>query len=237
MIFLFIFVLSLIPMIKNKIIFNKFASSTWLGINVASTMNSLKNKQCLYQIINIDEYEKYKKKYNREINFPTARAKSGHAHRNSVSQIVLSDRCLKLALIEIGNNPIQYIKGRFIAAFVSHSKFAFEYIYHNPINFSLNQLKIFLDENLLLKRIKQLSIFSLMIFFYLYFIIKFFVKNKDSKPQKLIFIIFLFCNFVGHAFNGYEQERFMYQFTIIYIIFLLEIFEKLNSKKIIKINF
>ena len=86
-------------MIKNKIIFNKFSTSTWLGINIASTMTNLDDKQCLYQIIYPDYYEEYKNKYSREIEHPVARI-SKNGLRNSVSQILLSDKCLENLLIK-----------------------------------------------------------------------------------------------------------------------------------------
>ena len=99
-----------------------------------SSMTNLDDKQCLYQIIYPDYYEEYKNKYSREIEHPVARI-SKNGLRNSVSQILLSDKCLEKSIDQIKKTPDHYIKGRIVAFIVSHSKFAFEYIYLSPINF------------------------------------------------------------------------------------------------------
>ena len=233
--FILIFLVSLSPSIKNKIIFNKFSSSTWLGINLSSTLNSMKTfnrggveRQCLYQIIYPDYYETYKKEYKRDINHPIARSNSGKAYRNSVSQIILSDKCLKISIDQIKKTPIDYLKGRFLATIVSHSKFGFEYLYLSPINFSFYDIKVFLDKNILAKRIKQIIIILYMILFYIFILKKILNKNKFQKSLLIIFIIYLFCNTISHLFNGYEQERFMYQFMIMHLIFISSQLQKLN---------
>ena len=233
--FLLIFFISISPLIKNKIVFNKFSSSTWLGLNLSSTMGDVGDKMCNYQVIYTDHYEVYNKKYNRKIIHPVAREKSGHAYRNSVSQIILDDKCLKLAINKIKEVPLEYAKRRVISFFVSHSKFGFEYIYLTPLNFKFNDLKNFMDENHLIKRIKQFSFILYMLFFYVFFLRKIVNKNDFQKPSLLIIFIYLFCNLVSHLFNGYEQERFMYQFLILHIIFIsnfiLNLNEKINEKK------
>ena len=222
--FFLVFLISISPMIKNKIIFNKFSNSTWLGINLASTLNNLDDKMCSYQIIYPDSYEKYKLKYNREINHPVARIQSGHAYRNSVSQIILSDICLSKSLKKIKETPLKYLEGRFVAAIVSHTKFAFEHIYMRPQNFNFNNY--FYNEGYL-KIFKQLLIISYMIFFYYYFINKCFKQNENRKEFILIFLTYIFCNIVSHLFNGYEHERFMYQFHILHVILICDIFSKI----------
>jgi len=215
--FVLMLLICLSPLIKNKIIFNKFSNSTWMGINLASTLNNLDDTQCLYQIIYPDSYEAYKLKYNREINHPIARAKSGHAYRNSVSQIIFSDKCLSKSLKQIKKTPIEYLKGRFIATLVSHSKFGFEYIYLRPQNFNFNN---FFYDKKSIKITKQLLIIIYMIIFYLYLTRKIFTINKYRAEYILIFSTYIFCNLISHLFNGYEQERFMYQFQILHIIFV-----------------
>ncbi len=229
--FFICFILSISPMIKNKIIFNKFSTSTWLGINIASTMTNLDDKQCLYQIIYPDYYEEYKNKYSREIEHPVARI-SKNGLRNSVSQILLSDKCLEKSIDQIKKTPDHYIKGRIVAFIVSHSKFAFEYIYLSPINFNFRFLKEFLDNNQKTKRIKQTLIIIYMILFYYFFIKKIFLHKKYySDFYGLIFFIYLFCILISHLFNGYEQERMMYQFQILHIIFISNIFKLILSRK------
>ena len=215
--FLIIFLISLFPLIKNKIIFNKFSNSTWLGINLASTLNNLDDAQCLYQIIYPDSYELYRLKYKREINHPVARANSGYAHRNSVSQILFSDTCLSKSLQQIKKTPIEYLKGRIVATVVSHSKFGFEYIYLRPQNFNFND---FFYDKKFLKTTKQSIILIYMLFFYLFLTRKIFIKNNHRAEIILIFSTYVFCNLISHLFNGYEQERFMYQFQILHVIFV-----------------
>ena len=106
----------------------------------------------------------YKLKYNRKINHPVARIQSGHAYRNSVSQIILSDNCLSKSLKQIKKTPLKYLEGRFVAAIVSHTKFAYEYIYLKPQNFNFND---FFYDKRSLKILKQLLIISYMIFFFI----------------------------------------------------------------------
>jgi predicted neutral ceramidase superfamily lipid hydrolase len=92
-----------------------------------------------------------------------------------------------------------------------------------------------MDENHLIKRIKQFSFILYMLFFYVFFLRKIVNKNDFQKSSLLIIFIYLFCNLVSHLFNGYEQERFMYQFLILHIIFIsnfiLNLNEKINEKK------
>tara|TARA_B100000989_G_scaffold293501_1_gene271007 strand:- start:665 stop:1990 length:1326 start_codon:yes stop_codon:yes gene_type:complete len=218
--FMIIFFISLSPLIKNKIIFNKFSNSTWLGINLASTLNNLDDAQCLYQIIYPDSYESYRLNYNREIHHPIARANSGYAYRNSVTQIFFSDTCLSKSLQQIKKTPIEYIKGRFIATVVSHSKFGFEYIYLRPQNFSFNN---FFYDKKFLKITKQFIIIIYMLLFYIFLTKKIFTKNNYRAEFILILSTYIFCNLISHLFNGYEQERFMYQFQILHVIFIAKI--------------
>ncbi len=218
--FAIMFLVSISPMIKNKIIFNKFSNSTWIGINLASTMNNIDEKMCLYQIKYPDHYSVYQNKYNREVNHPVARASSGFGHRNSVSQILLSDLCLSLFIEQLKKTPFEYIKGRAVATVISHSKFSFEYLYLSPENFRFHNLKNFLDENIFLKRIKQLILLIYMLVFYYFFINKIIFKKKYYNEFLLIFSVYLFCNIVSHLSNGYEHERFMYQFHVLHVIFM-----------------
>ena len=75
-----------------------------------------------------------------------------------------------------------------------------------------------------LKRIKQTLIIIYMILFYYFFIKKIFLHKKHySDFYGLIFFIYLFCILISHLFNGYEQERMMYQFQILHIIFISNI--------------
>jgi len=227
--FSIILIISTLPLIKNKIIFNKFSNSTWIGINLASTLNNaLDDPWCLYQVIYpYDIYEEYKLKYNREINHPVARLKSGHAYRNSVSYIIFSDKCLSKSLKQIKDTPFKYLKGRFIAALVSHSKFGFEYIYFNPKNFNFNN---FFDDKKYFKIIKQISVTIYMMIFYYFLISKSLKKNIYRKEYVLIFLTYIFCNIISHLFNGYEHERFMYQFHILHVVVIGNLIFSLNEK-------
>lgn len=226
--FLIILMICVSPLIKNKIIFNKLSNSTWIGMNLASTLNNLNDAECLYQIVYPDIYDEYKLEYNREINHPVARAKSGHAYRNSVSQIIFSDRCLSKSLQQIKETPLEYLKGRFIATIVSHSKFGFEYIYFSPKNINLNN---FFDDKKYLKILKQISILIYMLIFYYFLVGKSLKQNIYQKEYFLIFSTYIFCNTVSHLFNGYEHERFMYQFHILHVVFISNLIFSFNEKK------
>ena len=228
--FILIFFLSISPLIKNKIVFNKFTTSTWMGVNLASTLNNLEQTQCLYQIIYPRVfYDTYKKKYKRDITHPVARYP--HGFRNSVTQIILNDICLELSIQNIKNNPLYYLKGRIIAGFVSHSKLGFEYIYLSPHNFQTIKLKNFLDRNYFVKKIKQLVILLYMFIFYFFYIKKITKKNELQDPTILIGCIYIFCNLVSHMLNGYEHERFMYQFHILHVLFFSHLISKFYEKK------
>ncbi len=226
--FLIVFILSITPLIKNKIIFNKFSNSTWIGINLASTLNNLDDARCLYQIIYPDNYNEYEQKYNRKINHPVARANSGHAYRNSVSQIILSDICLSKSLKQIKNTPLEFLKGRFIATLVSHSKFAFEYIYLGPQNLKISN---FFNNKKYLKILKQVLMIIYMVCFYYFLINNSLKKNKFKNEFILIFSTYIFCNTVSHLFNGYEHERFMYQFHILHVVFIANLISKFYENK------
>ena len=254
--FFFIFIiLSLIPYIKNKVIFNIFSAGSWTGIQLAlatyptneCTLHhyqsiaginfketkdfSIYDSDVLYNKKVVDqEIELYSKIFNRSIKAESAI--SYQAMNNNVGLIYRSKKCLQISLSEIINNPQRYInriKNFFLS---SHSKFAFEHDIR-PINWKLNFIE---NEKLKpYKKIKQFILLIYMVIFYLMLLHSIFKKNGLISPNVAFFILSFNTYIVGvsHFMAGYEAERMMYTMFVGHVLFISIIIKKLfnNEKK------
>lgn len=255
LIFFIFIILSLIPYIKNKVIFNIFSAGSWTGIQLAlATYPTIECSLHTYQSIaginfkktkNFSKYdsdiisnkkivdqeiELYKKNFNR--NIVVESATSYKAMNNNIGLIYRSKKCLQLSLSKISNDPLQYInriKNFFLS---SHSKFAFEHEI-KPFNWKLNFIE---NEKLKpYKKIKQFFLLIYMAIFYLTLTHSIFKKNS-FLPANIAFFLLSFNAYVvgvSHFMAGYEAERMMYTMFIGHVVFLSIIIKKsfINEKK------
>ena len=130
-VFSLIFIISLSPMIKNKIIFGVLTPSSKSGHDFGTVFYDWQ-EYCGHPITDKDHStKKYFEKYNKHFDHPAlVGEKSGF---NNIGIIVLGENCLKMTLNRIFDEPFIYIEGRARAFLASHGKFAFDYMHPNPI--------------------------------------------------------------------------------------------------------
>ena len=240
-IFLIILLISFIPHIKNKIVFNIFSAGSWTGIQLNMAANpssecgmmgysmSTPERKVLNKKVIDKEMELYKKKFNRDIKNRAA-VELNESNLNNVGIIYRSSYCLKKSINFIRNNPDIYLKRITMFLLASHSKFAFEHDL-NPKNWNIN----FNNNNFLkdYKRVKQLILLIYMAILYL-FLIKIFFNKQSFLNKPIIMFILLFNLYVvgvSHLMAGYEAERMMYTLFFNHIFFIAYILEYYFGKK------
>ena len=81
-----------------------------------------------------------------------------------------------------------------------------------------------------LKYFMGLILIIYMLIVYLFVIYKFLLSKEEDFIKKsllCIFILYFYLVFVGHFFNGWEQERFLYTGFVLQIIFIIFLIKKL----------
>jgi hypothetical protein len=237
-IILFLFIgISIIPMIKNKIVFNIFSAGSWSGIQVGMTVHDHEAICAVgaYQIggqTNRKTVEREEKNYrilfNRNLNNKYV---SGYkAQNNNVGLIYRSKKCLEWSINKIHQDPIAHLKRISNFFFASHSKFSFEHDL-KPNNWTWN----FRDNSKLvkIKIYKQLLLLVYMLILY-FFLIKQIFLGSNKNPEKYFFAIIFFLNVylvgVSHFFAGVEAERMMHTLFVNHCLFLGYILSYLRKK-------
>ena len=238
-IFILILFLSLIPFIKNKLIFNSFTVGSWAGHQLSTTFLDWKDKCDLLNPSQINSKEgindlkMYEKIYKRTFSHPSLIGES--SRYNFVGIIYSSQECLKITMKRVFNNPEEYLIGRINAFLASHGKFAFDFMYPKPLGWD-NYYK-YLDnlyENKNYKLIRQGLIFIYMMSVYIFFCFIIFLSNEKDHIKKsylTIFAIYTYILVVGHLATGHEQSRMMYSGFIIHLLFYANIIKKIFYEK------
>lgn len=232
--FLLVFIVSLLPSLKNKIVFDTFILSSKSGQDFGTVFYDWEN-YCGHPIKDKEKFiKKYKVNYSRDFNHPSLIGDISHF--NNLGLIVLGEECFKKTLNRIKNEPLYYVKGRFLAFLASHGKFGFDYVYPNPEGWDkyYKGLKE-VYENKNYKLVRQLVVFALMLMIYSTLCYVTFSKSyKKIKPGLLLTgLFYTYLISVGTLAGGTEQERIMYTGFFINIIFfatLLDILRKGNLK-------
>ncbi|MFL2902775.1 MAG: hypothetical protein ACJZ4W_03510 [Candidatus Pelagibacter sp.] len=229
-----VFIVSLLPSLKNKIVFDTFILSSKSGQDFGTVFYDWEN-YCGHPIKDKEKFiKKYKVNYSRDFNHPSLIGDISHF--NNLGLIVLGEECFKKTLNRIKNEPLYYVKGRFLAFLASHGKFGFDYVYPNPEGWDkyYKGLKE-VYENKNYKLVRQLVVFALMLMIYSTLCYVTFSKSyKKIKPGLLLTgLFYTYLISVGTLAGGTEQERIMYTGFFINIIFfatLLDILRKGNLK-------
>lgn len=236
--FLFLFI-TLLPNIKNKIIYqNNFNS--FLGFNLAISVNNLIDlPECTLGTMpqNFKKFEdiainKINNKFNINLKHPSIYGIQ--SKKNSISMLYLSEYCTEKVVNFIINNPLVYIKRVFTEAVSIHGQFIIDlgnYI-DSPIGWgSIKKITLKIDKTNSLKIIRQLISFAIMIFFYFYLIL-ILIKGKNILDKKFILILLLkyfYILSIGIFFSKYEGTRFIYGEYILILVFFLYFFAKNHS--------
>ena len=241
-IFSLFFVISIIPMIKNKLIFGFFSNGSLVGLNLTQTIPS-KSKahfididnnvnNCTFDINERDEYNYFIqfKKNKDDYNHPSL--VGNLSGKNNLGGIYKSKECIKVFFSYITENPFQWFASRFYNLLHSHGKPAIDHGFA-PINWDKTKLQSFvkfMKSNDYLKYFMGLILIIYMLIVYLFVIYKFLLSKEEDFIKKsllCIFILYSYLVFVGHFFNGWEQERFLYTGFVLQIIFIIFLIKKL----------
>ena len=227
-VFSLIFIISLSPMIKNKIIFGVLTPSSKSGQDFGTVFYDWRD-YCGDPQKEMGIYKKkYFEEYNNTFDHPSlVGEKSGY---NNLGIIVLGKNCFKVTLKRIIQNPLLYLEDRGKAFLASHGKFAFDYVYPNPIGWKKYYENVSnLYKNKKVKLSRQAIIFTIMMYIYftiLHFI--FFSKNNNELKKGLLVssIPYIYLLSVGTLGAANEQERILYTGFVVYILFFIILLRK-----------
>lgn len=229
--FIFFFSISLIPNLKNFIIFNT-SSSAFLGYNLAMHWQ-VPNCGLSPSPIREGDEERYRSKFNSNIkNHPSY---AGPLSKyNNIGMIYRSKRCKTMALNFIKKNPLAYIKIVATEFMSFHGQWIIDFaIIEHPKNWEkIYKITKEIQNQNNLKLTRQIINIFFIFFIYLYFFKKVFFSNiKNNKKYSILmtFILYAYIVAVGTIISKYEGVRFMYAGYLIIVLFLVELF---SSKKI-----
>ena len=236
--FLFLFI-TLLPSIKNKIIYQSSLNS-FFGLNLAITVNGLIHlPECAIGTIpqNTKKFEdiainKINNKFNFNLKHPSIYGLK--SKKNSIGMIYLSEHCAKKVLNFIRNNPKAYAKRIATEVIVTHGQFIIDlgnYI-DSPIGWDLvKKITLKIDNTHTFKIIRQLTNFAVMSFLYICFIFIFIRKKNilDKKFISILFIMYFYILGVGIFISKYEGTRFIHAEYIFILVFALYFFSRNQS--------
>ena len=229
--FIIIFILGLFPMIKNKLIFDIFTASSKSGQDFGTVFYDWRD-YCGDPNKDMNFYQKkYVEEYKKTFDHPSL--VGDKSHYNNIGIIIIGKNCFKFTLKRIIQNPFIYIDGRFKAFLASHGKFAFDYVYPNPIGWKKYYQNVTnLYKNKKVKLTRQIIIFIIKMYIYytiLHFI--FFRKKNDKLKSGLLIscIPYIYLLGVGTFAAGTEQERILYTGFVVNILFLIILLKKNQS--------
>ena len=241
---LIIISLSLIPLIKNKIVFDVFTSSSKSGVDFSTIFpewldncvsSEINNDQEFITYNNIEKYFPYYEKiYLNEIKQISNELIVGNSSKhNNVAYFILGKKCQAHAISKIFDNPSYYVSDRFKTFLASHGKFGFDFMSAEPKNwnkyYGAFKQSYKISE---IKLTKQLIIFTLCMFIY-FILLKFvFFTKKNKSLRKAVFIIgliYFYLLAICTLGAGTEQERYLYTGFVINILFMIIILKKISK--------
>jgi len=231
--FIFFFTISLIPTLKNFIIFNTLSSS-FLGYTLAMHAGTIHGCAMSPSPLLEGDEQKYRNKLNSNIkNHPSFIGPL--SKYNNIGMIYRSKICKTEALNFIKKNSLTYIKTVSKEFMSFHGQWLVDFaIIEHPKNWE----KIYKITNKIqsqnnLKITRQIINFLFIFFIYFYFFKKVFFSNiKNNKKHSILmtFILYAYIVAVGTFFSKYEGVRFMYAGYLIVVLFLVEIFSSKKSR-------
>lgn len=232
LIFLVAIIISSLPSLKNKIVVNFAANSSWIGFAIIQVLKEwgINSGACNMDIEKNNLI--YQKKYiDNNINFANYHPSlvGPLSKWNNVGMIYRTKICLRDGINIILKNPINYlsiVKFNFIS---THGHYSFDHGIM-PKNWEKNFGFLHLVKrnkftNALKVRSLQLYYLIFYIFFMSYLILSILNIKKDNlKIEKAIsslFLIWLWMIILTHMFAGFEHERLRHIGHFLHGIFFL----------------
>ena len=234
-IFVLFFILGISPSIKNKIMFDVFANSSWTGLNAAQATGYDREKWPLCSF-NDDNLEKYNNDYknllsNKDyLNNKILNDKS----YNDLGYIFKSVNCNIESKEHLILNFYEITKQKVKRFFSVHAHLSFDFAFkpnHWKDSFSILEK---LNHNNLFKITIFLFFFINYIFYVFTITIFLYKKNKNFLNNFLIinFILYSYLLFVSFYGSTWEQERMRYTgYSFIFISVSLIIKKVFATKK------
>jgi len=231
-IFTLIFIISLTPMIKNKLIFGVLVTSSKSGHDFGTVFYDWRN-HCADPEKEMKIYEKkYYEEYKRSFTHPSLVGEK--SRYNNLGIILIGKECFNITLKKIIKNPLIYFDGRFRAFLASHGKFAFDYVYPNPNGWKKyyeNISNLYKDKKIKLSR--QIIVFAIKMYIYftiLHFIFFRKINNKLKNGLLVSSIPYIYLLGVGTLAAGTEQERILYTGFVVNILFFIILLRKIKFR-------
>ena len=233
LLFTFFFILASSPAIKNKILFNIFANSSWTGLNAAqSTGYDRQNwPLCSFSNENIEKHNLSYKKMLGEKNYLNQKILNDKSF-NDLGYIYKSKKCSNVSKQFIISNFIDISKQKFQRFLSVHGHLSIDFAF-KPLNWKIvfYQLEVLNYNNLF----KIIVFIFFLTNYVLYFLI---LCNVIKKVDKNYIDYFIIINFILYSYlllvsfygSTWEQERMRYSgYSFIFISSAL-IFKKFLLK-------
>ena len=231
-IFIIFIFLSMSLSIKNKIEFNLFANSSWIGLQLMQVMAAYHqhHKLCTFDLREIKDSELQFIKHNPSFDASHPSLIGVYSRFNNVGLIYRTKECLKLSLDLIYQEPIKFLKTVKFNFISTHGHFSFDHTGWEPRNW-YKYFNFFteLKKNHITNKIKVRTLQLYYLFMYTFFgllLIKnlFNISNNNKNYQKAlsgIFLIYLWLIFSIHFGAGFEQERMRHTGHFLHILFFI----------------
>lgn len=239
-------ILSISLSIKNKIHFNMFANSTWVGMQLYTVLSYDDNwdnfHKCNFN--NVEEDEALFKANNPNFKNKHPSLTGSKSSLNNVGFITRSKNCLILGTNEILNDPIAFLKRVRFLFISSHGHFTSDHVGWDPKKWREYFSFVYdLNNNEYLNPIKVRALqlyYLLMYSFFILLTIKNFTQissshNRLNKSISSIFLIYIWLLLVIYLGAGYEHERMRHTGHFLHILFFIILFKSnFNYKNIVK---
>ena len=240
--------LSLTLSIKNKIEFNMFANSTWVGMQLFTVLSYGDDwdhwNDCNFSFDNIVEDETAFKKNNPNFKNSHPSLTGNLTKLNNVGFIHRSKKCLTIATNKILQDPLKYLSRVKFLIISNHGHFTFDHEGWDPKEWR-KYFGFFYDLNEK-KYLSSIKVRSLQFYYFLMY--SFFIlltikslfqinsnKNKFNKSISSIFLIYGWLMLVIHIGAGYEHERMRHTGHFLHILFFIILLKnKFRYKNIIQ---
>ena len=245
LLFILVLAISLLPSIKNKILFNYFSNTTWPGLQLVQVLERYDYKYplCSYDLVDIPIHENAYINDNPAKNFNHQSLVGEKSRYNTIALIYRSKECLPFAIGLIKKDPMNFIKIVKFNLISSHGHFSFDFGM-KPNNWE-NIFGFFddLKSNYFTNKFKVRGIQLYHLIFHLFFIsiaIKLIInfKKRNSYDLSIIAIYFLYCwiIFISHVGAGFEFERMRHTGHAIHLLFVSLVIKNnfFNFKKFIE---
>jgi hypothetical protein len=233
LIFIFFFILGSSPAIKNKILFNIFANSSWTGLNAAQSTGYDRQDWplCSFGKENIDKHNLLYKKLLKEKNFLNQKILNDKSF-NDLGYIYKSKSCSNVSKKFLILNFIDISKQKFQRFLSVHGHLSIDFAF-KPLNWKI----VFYQ----LEKLNYNNLFKVFVFIFFltnYFVYFFILYKTIKKVEKNYIDYFIVINFILYSYlllvsfygSTWEQERMRYSGYSFIFVSSAYIFQKFLKK-------